>query len=261
MQHLPGVPAAVGGGSCHDEGVTTAPAPLAAGGAGEGSRGDLEGIERLGARLREQRIARGVGVRELARMVDCSASLISQIERGRANPSVSRLYAVSSALGISLDGLFGGPSPVGLVREPLRPAPSVPAARSQPSGPGTPVVLRPEERRVIHLERGVQWQLLMPVPERNAEFMEVRYEPGGGSTADRHAIRHSGREYSLVLEGMLSVEVGFERFELAEGHSMAFDSTIPHRLWNDGDVPVRAVWFVIDRWALGDEPPGGREAP
>lgn len=240
--------------------MTTASARLAAGGAGDGTRGDLDGIERLGARLREQRIARGIGVRELARMVDCSASLISQIERGRANPSVSRLYAVSSALGISLDGLFGDPSSGG-GHELRRASPSVPTARSYGSTPATPVVLRPEERRVIHLERGVQWQLLMPVPERNAEFMEVRYEPGGGSTADRHAIRHSGREYSLVLEGTLSVEVGFERFELGEGHSMAFDSTIPHRLWNDGDVPVRAVWFVIDRWAPGDEAPGGREAP
>jgi transcriptional regulator with XRE-family HTH domain len=223
----------------------------------------VEGIERLGASLREQRIARGIGVRELARMVDCSASLISQIERGRANPSVSTLYAISSALGISLDGLFGDPHLEGtgarrLAGQPSRPAPVI----GERAAAGTPVVLRPGERRVIHLERGVQWQLLMPVPERNAEFMEVRYDPGGGSTADRHAIRHSGREYSLVLEGTLSLEVGFERYQLGPGDSMAFDSTIPHRLWNDGDSPVRAVWFVIDRWALGDEPPGSpRDAP
>lgn len=226
--------------------------------ADDGLRVDTEGIELLGGRLREQRIARGVGVRELARMVDCSASLISQIERGRANPSVSTLYAVSSALGISLDSLFGEQALLETASPPTdtsRPADGAAAAVALAPGELAAVVLHPGERRVINLERGVQWQLLMPVPERNAEFMEVRYAPGGGSTADHHAIRHNGREYSLVLEGTLSLEIGFEQYQLEPGDSVAFDSTIPHRLWNDGEVPVRAIWFVIDRWAMADGAP------
>ncbi|MDA8297073.1 MAG: cupin domain-containing protein [Actinomycetota bacterium] len=215
-------------------------------GATSGRSGEFEGIELLGGRLRDERVARGIGVRELARLVDCSASLISQIERGRANPSVSTLYAISNALGISLDALFGAETT-------SAPAPAPAAERQVPRRPRTgalsSVVLRAPDRRVINLERGVQWQLLMPVPEHNAEFMEVTYAPGGGSTADDHAIRHNGREYSLVLEGTLSLELGFERFALGPGDSMAFDSTIPHRLWNEGNVPVRAVWFVVDRWS------------
>ena len=241
--------------------VTTAPTSLPGDGTA-GLRGEVEGIERLGTRLREQRVARSIGVRELSRMVDCSASLISQIERGRANPSVSTLYAISSALGISLDSLFGEQRPGGVPR-----AVAVPTRRAAPGGlparggAAASVVLHPDDRRVIELERGVQWQLLMPVPERNAEFMEVRYDPGGGSTADHHAIRHHGREYSLVLEGTLSLEIGFERYDLDPGDSMAFDSTIPHRLWNAGEVAVRAIWFVIDRWAMGGDDPPPRDAP
>ncbi len=101
---------------------------------------------------------------------------------------------------------------------------------------------------MINLERGVRWELLMPIPESNVEFMEVTYEAGGGSSADDHAIRHNGREYSLILDGELSVQIGFEQFVLQPGDSMAFDSTVPHRFWNEGDTPVRAIWFVIDRW-------------
>lgn len=202
-----------------------------------------EGIEMLGARLRAEREQRGIGVRQLARLVDCSASLISQIERGRANPSVSTLYAIASALGISLDGLFTDRS-ASRVRATVSEMATAAGERS--------IVLRPHERRVINLERGVQWQLLMPVPERNAEFLEAFYAPGGGSTSDDHAIRHSGREYFVVLEGTLSVEVGFETYTLDPGDSMAFDSMIPHRFWNEGPVTVRAVWFVMDRWATVD---------
>lgn len=210
--------------------------------------GELEGIERLGVRLRDERVARGIGVRELARLVDCSASLISQIERDPANPSVSTLYAISNVLKLSLDALFGAQVPTGTSAAVQRQA----ALRPR-GGALAPVVLRAPERRVINLERGVQWQLLMPVPEHDAEFMEVSYAPLGGSTADDHAICHNGREYSLVLEGTLQLDLGSEHFSLGPGDSMAFDSTIPHRLWNEGDVLVRAVWFVLDR--LGTTPP------
>lgn len=206
--------------------------------------GEGEGIEMLGARLRAEREQRGVGVRQLARLVDCSPSLISQIERGRANPSVSTLYAIASALDVSLDALFGGGER---------------AMSAQDAGAieDGALVLRPHQRRVINLDRGVQWQLLMPVPEHNAEFLEAFYAPGGGSTVDDHAIRHNGREYFVVLAGSLSVEVGFERFTLAAGDSMAFDSTIPHRFWNAGTETVRAVWFVMDRWATAASPSRG----
>lgn len=88
----------------------------------------------------------------------------------------------------------------------------------------------------------------MPVPESSAEFMEVTYGVGGGSATEDHAIRHSGREFSVILEGRLSVQIGFEQYVLEPGDSMAFDSTIPHRFWNAGRVPVRAIWFVQDRW-------------
>jgi ribosome-binding protein aMBF1 (putative translation factor) len=60
----------------------------------------------LGDRLREERSERGLSLRELARRLDVSASLVSQIETGKIQPSVRTLYAMVSELGVSLDELF-----------------------------------------------------------------------------------------------------------------------------------------------------------
>jgi len=62
----------------------------------------------LGPRLREVRITGELSVRELARRVGCSASLISQIERGVSVPSVGVLYSLATELGSSLDYLLFG---------------------------------------------------------------------------------------------------------------------------------------------------------
>src|SRR6266566_3690465 len=62
----------------------------------------------LGPRLRLVRSSRGLSVRELARRVGCSASLISQIERGVSVPSVGVLYSLATELGSSLDYLLFG---------------------------------------------------------------------------------------------------------------------------------------------------------
>jgi transcriptional regulator with XRE-family HTH domain/quercetin dioxygenase-like cupin family protein len=60
----------------------------------------------IGDRIRAERARRGVTVRGLARDVGVSASLISQIETGRSQPSVSTLYAITTALGISIEDIF-----------------------------------------------------------------------------------------------------------------------------------------------------------
>src|SRR4029077_19725557 len=60
----------------------------------------------VGAQLREKRFEMGMSLRELARRLDVSPSLVSQIETGKIQPSVRTLYAMVSELGISLDDVF-----------------------------------------------------------------------------------------------------------------------------------------------------------
>ena len=80
----------------------------------------MKGLEReagfdpgaeLGPLLRRVREDRGLSVRELARRISCSPSLISQIERGLSAPSVGILYAIATELRASLDFLFGSAVP------------------------------------------------------------------------------------------------------------------------------------------------------
>ena len=44
----------------------------------------------------------------------------------------------------------------------------------------------------------------------------------------------------------MTVQVGFDRTVLHEGDSIAFDSQLPHRFWNETPAEVRAVWFIWD---------------
>jgi transcriptional regulator with XRE-family HTH domain len=212
----------------------------------------------LGPRLRLVRSSRQLSVRELARRVGCSASLISQIERGVSVPSVGVLYSLATELGTSLDYLlFGsGAGPGGVSAETptaraagdaggseaTRPAG---ATEDQAAAPPPAIVQRGCDRRIIDLASGVRWERLTPQSEAMTDFLEVIYSPGGHSTDERRPLRHDGREYGLVISGTLTANVGFESYELGPRDSIAFDSSTPHEYLNKtGDV-VRAIWVVV----------------
>ena len=61
----------------------------------------------IGERLRELREARNISMRSLATRSGLSANALSMIERGKASPSVSTLYKLAEALGISITSFFG----------------------------------------------------------------------------------------------------------------------------------------------------------
>ncbi len=216
------------------------PGPGAAAGADE-----PEGAAPLvGAQLRERRFASGMSLRELARRLDVSPSLVSQIETGKIQPSVRTLYAIVSELGLSLDEIFELVD----VAEPNDAAPA-PAAAAVPAPPARAgVVHRADERRVIELESGVRWERMAAWEDLDVEFMIAVYGVGGSSSADGRLMRHSGREFGLVLSGTLNVTVGFDDHVLGPGDSITFQSTTPHRLRNDGQVEVRAIWVTLGRY-------------
>jgi transcriptional regulator with XRE-family HTH domain len=196
------------------------------------------------------RLERGYGVRELARVLKCSPSLISQIERDKANPSVNTLYSIANVLGISVDSMFAPHTQNDAVPDFDDRASVIHSSLPASTTPTT--VQRRDSRLAINLDHGVRWELLTPTPEHNNEFMEVTYPVGSSSAGDNEFVRHSGREYAIVLEGTLSARIGDETLALEPGDSLSFDPTTPHRFWNDGAALVRAVWFVQDRWTPGD---------
>jgi DNA-binding XRE family transcriptional regulator/mannose-6-phosphate isomerase-like protein (cupin superfamily) len=211
----------------------------------------------LGPRLRVAREQRELSVRELARRIGCSASLISQIERGISVPSVGVLYSLATELDTSLDHLLFGAEPRRpLAAAPGPDAPGVVAPGSVAPGSVAPgvvapgvvapgIVQRAAGRNIIDLASGVRWERLTPGADAMTDFLEVIYSPGGHSTDERRPLRHDGHEYGLVISGTLQANVGFESYELGPGDSIAFDSATPHEYLNKtGDV-VRAIWVVV----------------
>jgi transcriptional regulator with XRE-family HTH domain len=212
------------------------------------------GPEAVGQRIRRERERQHIGLRELARRVNVSASLISQVELGKATPSVGTLYAIVTELGMSLDELFdpsAKPPSATIVERAGSGAPGSqlggmlddPAALARALSP----LVRGDERKAIQLDSGVRWERLTPVSEHDVDFLYVVYDVGGASCQEDALMRHLGKEYGHVLTGRLGVTVGFETYELGPGDSISFDSTMPHRLFNAGDEPVEGIWFVIGR--------------
>ena len=211
----------------------------------------------LGPRLRLAREQRQVSVRELARRIGCSASLISQIERGVSVPSVGVLYSLATELDTSLDHLLFGAEP----RRPLAAAPGPDASGPVASGPvgsgpvasgivgsgpvASGIVQQAAGRNIIDLASGVRWERLTPGADAMTDFLEVIYSPGGHSTDERRPLRHDGHEYGLVISGTLQANVGFESYELGPGDSIAFDSSTPHEYLNKTGEPVHAIWVVV----------------
>jgi transcriptional regulator with XRE-family HTH domain len=203
----------------------------------------------VGQRLRRERMRQHIGLRELARRVGVSASLVSQIELGRATPSVSTLYSIVQQLNMSMDQLFFEPQDP--TSGPAHDAGQPWSRSAQPLGAenrsaGAPVV-RADDRHAIRLDSGVTWESMSPDTGYGVDFLYAIYDVDGESAPADALMRHGGREYGYLLEGRLGVTVGFATHVLEPGDSISFDSTTPHRLFNIGDKPAKAIWCVIGR--------------
>jgi transcriptional regulator with XRE-family HTH domain len=200
-----------------------------------------------------------MSLRELARRINVSPSFVSQVERGKAVPSVGTLYAVVTQLGLSLDELMTEAPEPGATPEPPERDGTAPAPASPGGEPplewnpesvtwsriGVPVQ-RAKGRPTINLT-GVTWERLTHDDDPFVDFLYVTYQPGSASCSEDDMMRHGGREYGHVISGRIDVRVGFEVHQLEAGDSIHFDSTAPHRLSNPYGEPCVAIWVVVGR--------------
>jgi transcriptional regulator with XRE-family HTH domain len=196
----------------------------------------------IGQRLRSAREGLGLSLREVARRLDISASALSQIETGKSRPSVKTLHAITSELGLSIDQLLAAPSAA-----PHPPAELASVAANDGATSPLPVVQRLASRSSIELESGVTWQRLTAGHDANVDFLHTTYPPDSSSSSSEKLVRHSGREYGVVLSGELELTVGFEKYALGPGDACSFDSNEPHLVANPGSEAATAIWFVLGR--------------
>jgi transcriptional regulator with XRE-family HTH domain/quercetin dioxygenase-like cupin family protein len=232
----------------------------------------------LGLRLRVARQQSGQSLRELARRLGVSPSFLSQIENGKAQPSVATLYSMAQVLEVSIDHLFVDEKaePIPEVASSVESAPSIPsvlqraAAVREEVGEEEPKVNRsdlgsltnvwtdggnigrlsvtsPGGRTRLVMDSGVIWEQLAANTAHQIDFIEITYPPGASSTSDERMLRHDGFEYGYLLEGELEVTLGFDVFTLHAGEALGLNSSVPHLFRNRGTVPAKGIWFVHHR--------------
>jgi transcriptional regulator with XRE-family HTH domain len=189
----------------------------------------------IGDELRRVRVSRKLSLRSVASAVGVSASLLSQVETGKTQPSVSTLYALVNHLGISLDGLMKGMSQ---------------SDGEKPDGAGYEdghhgIVQRRNENPLIEMENGVVWERLADGGRDDADPLMVTYEPGSSSSVEGKMMRHDALEYGVIIEGTLTLRIENEVHEIYPGDSFSFDANRLHMYENNSAKPARGIWFVI----------------
>lgn len=174
----------------------------------EGGRVDV------GKRIRERRLRRGLVIEELARKTGLSKAYISQIETGKASPSLRTAERLAQALEVPLAYLF------------LEDALSC-------------QVIRKAERQRVSFGAPDKLVDVLSAPNRNLEL--VLLEIPAGYTAGGQTHSHEGEECHWVLEGRITAIQGDRRFELSDGDSFHWDGSIPHRIENHGGRSARLL--------------------
>ncbi len=178
----------------------------------------------LGQALKKRRKQLGLNLVQLAERSGVSRSMLSEIERGNANPTFTTLWNITRALGVSIDELAQSASPREL------------AFIEQLSGNQTP--------RMVSDDGGCELRALNPLATAaEVEWYELRIKPGAALHSEAHA--RGTIEHLSVLEGELLVRLNeqLESRVLAEG-TLRYPADVRHSIINSGGELVRALLVV-----------------
>lgn len=176
------------------------------------------GVE-LGERLRALRSARGLSLRDLSGQSGLTASFISQVERGRASPSITSLGRLAEVLEVPVTHFFA------------------------PARPPEHLVRRDQRRTIILRGLGEVDEYVTADPDGRLQVAITTFEVGG-RTAEVAFVHESDEECVLVLEGTLEVVVGGDRYVLEDGDALTYAPQTPHVARNIGSSLARAL-FVL----------------
>lgn len=180
----------------------------------------------LGRRVRHLRSTRDWSLETLARISGVSRSMLSQIERERANPTLAVTLRIARAFGMTLGELLESPGSASRL-----------------------VVIRADDRTYHYRsDRNASIRTLSPLNlEKDVEFYEVQLPPGG---ALRSAPHFAGtREFVTVQRGRVRVESGGDSDVLHSGDSASYRADVPHALVNVGHG--QALLFLVDIYCQG----------
>jgi transcriptional regulator with XRE-family HTH domain len=183
---------------------------------------NVEPINRhLGARVKQLRAERGWSLEALANASGVSRSMLSQIEREQANPTLAVTQRIARAFTMSLGDLVETPGVTSSV-----------------------TVIRADDRAYHYRsDKNCRIRTLSPLNlEKDVEFYEVQLQAGG---ALRSAPHFAGtREFLTVESGQVRVESGADTEDLKPGDSASYRADVPHAIVNTGKTV--ATIFLVD---------------
>ncbi len=166
-------------------------------------------------RMAELRQRNQFTLEQLANASGVSRSMLSQIERGQANPTLAVTFRIAQAFGLSIGELVGDPAASGQIE----------------------VVRGNDPATVFRADDECRIRTLSPLHmEKDMEFYDVQIEPG--ATLDSAAHFSGTRELFTVASGQAAIEAGPCDCELEAGDSAHYRADVEHRISNRGEVPL-----------------------
>jgi transcriptional regulator with XRE-family HTH domain len=184
----------------------------------------VEGIvSSIGPKLQQLRQHQRLSLQQLAAKADVSAAAIHKIERSGMVPTITTLLKIAAALEHPVGYFIDGDD-------------DTPELATMTAAENRPAVFTPH--RGLHLA-GISG----PYAHFRGAAAVATVDPGADS--GEKPLLHPGEELVLVTDGVLTFDVGGERFELGPGDSLHFVGDQPHHWSNAGPVKARAIWFAL----------------
>jgi transcriptional regulator with XRE-family HTH domain len=178
---------------------------------------------RVGETLALLRQARSLSMDELSRRAGVSKSMLSQIERAQANPTVAVVWRLANALGVSMAELLGNGTETAVPAIAVVAAHATPTLRS-PDGSYELSILGP-----IHLAGQFEWYSLT-------------LQPGGALESQAH--ERGTQEHLSAVTGTLEISTGDTTQRLKHGETARYAADRPHTIRNAGKAAATA-WLVV----------------
>ena len=184
-------------------------------------------IQKLGGKISEIRKKKKLTNKKLAEMAGITPSLLSQIEKGTASPSLSTLQAIAEVLEVPIFSFFvPDDSGTNIQRAPNR----VNYEFSAEDGKTHAKVL------------DCMWELLSPGNDYSIIMLKTTLSPNGGKTAKMN--RHEGEEIAYISRGTAKVKIESDLYTLNEGDSIRILPQLSHQWFNDSNADAEIIMAI-----------------
>ncbi|MFH0754083.1 MAG: XRE family transcriptional regulator [Candidatus Omnitrophota bacterium] len=176
----------------------------------------------FGTTIRRLREEQDLTLRELAKDVGVSSSFLSQVEQGKASPSLATLKSIATELQTTVGRLIGDEGDHQQER----------------------LVTTEKQRKAFKQSgNGVQMYLLTE-SNPHKQMQPLLFKLGPNAASGESSYSHYGQEFILVLKGSLEIILGDKTYTLSKGDSIYFNSSTPHSFKNLIKGETEAIWVV-----------------